>query len=167
VLELPVLHEEREPTEMVGFRDDHSLPAPLWDDQVGADRVRVVVDLRDHPARDVLDVAAEDERRHLRQRRHHPEEGAQPAEQRQHVVRLGLLPEALRQLLHLLGMIGRDVSRLREVVGQVVELGGFVVGIPAGAEGAQLLGIEIPGDPLQALGEQPPVLYMPRLPSTS
>ena len=99
VLELPVLHEEREPAEMVGLGDDHALGAALGDDQVGADRVRVVVDPRDHPARDVLDVAAEDELRLLRDRRHHAEEGRQPAEQRQDVVALGLRPEELAELL--------------------------------------------------------------------
>jgi hypothetical protein len=39
VLELAVLHEEREPAGMVGLGDDHPFRASLGDDQVGADRV--------------------------------------------------------------------------------------------------------------------------------
>ena len=76
-------------------------------------------------------------------------------------MRLGLRPEELAELLHLLRMVGRDVLRLREVVGQVVELDGLVIGIPARAELAQLLRIELPRDPLQPLGEQPAVLVHP------
>ena len=58
-------------------------------------------------------------------------------------------------------MIGRDVLRLREVVGQVVELDRLVIRIPARAERTQLLGIEVPRDPLQPLREQPAVLVHP------
>ena len=58
-------------------------------------------------------------------------------------------------------MVGRDVLRLREVVGQVVELDGLAVGIPARAELAQHLRVEVPRDPLQPLGEQPAVLVHP------
>ena len=51
VLQLSVLDVEPEAPEVVERRHDHAFDAALGDDQVGADRVRVVVDPRDHPAR--------------------------------------------------------------------------------------------------------------------
>ena len=110
VLQLPVLDVEREAAEVVERRHDHALDAALRDDEVGADRVRVVVDPRDHPGGDVLDPAAVGELRLLRDRRHDPVEGREPAEDRQHLVALRLLPEELAQLLDLLRMLARRGS---------------------------------------------------------
>ena len=158
VLELPVLHEEREAAEVVRFGDDDAFSAAFGDHEVGADRVGVVVDPRDHPARDVLDVAAEHEPRLFRDRRHHAEERRQAAEQRQDVVLVRLGPEELPQLCHLLRVVGCDVLRLGEVVRQVIQLDGVGFGIPSGPEAPEHLGVERPGDALQPLAEQPAVL---------
>ena len=121
--ELAVLDVEREPAEVVGFGDDHAFGAALGHDEVGGDRVRAVVDPRDHARHHVLDVAAELERGLLRDRGQDAEERRERAEQREHLVSLGLLPEQLLELLDLLGVLGGEVVRLGEVVGEVVQLG--------------------------------------------
>ena len=130
VRQLAVVDEQREPAQVVGLGDDHALGAARRDHEVGADRVRVVVDPRDHPRQDVLDVAAELVLGDLRERRHDAEERRERGQQRQDVVLLGLLPEQLLELLHLLGVLGGEVVGLAEVVGQVVELDGVVIRVP-------------------------------------
>src|SRR5262245_31150084 len=65
--ELAVLDEQREATHVVGLGHDHALGAFRRHDRVCADRVRVVVDARDHSRHDVLDVAAILDRRHVRE----------------------------------------------------------------------------------------------------
>src|SRR5262245_10816735 len=127
---------------MVEGGDYHALDAPVRNHEVGADRVRVVVDTRDHPGGDVLDPAAVREPRVLRDRWDDPVERRETAEDRQHLVALRLLPEELAQLLDLLRMLAGEVSRLREVVWEVIELDGIGVGIPTGTEVPQRLGIE-------------------------
>ncbi len=72
--ELAVLDVEREPAEVVGFGDDHAFGAAFGHDEVCSDRVRAVVDPRDHAGHHVLDIAAELERRLLRDRRQDAEE---------------------------------------------------------------------------------------------
>ena len=57
VLQLIVLDEEREAVEVVGLRHDHAFGAAVRDFELGADRVGVVVDPRDHARGDVLDIA--------------------------------------------------------------------------------------------------------------
>ena len=59
-----------------------------------------------------------------------PKNDREAAEQRQHAVALGLLPEQLLELRELLRVLGRQVVRLAEVVGQVVELPRVLLGVP-------------------------------------
>ena len=128
--ELAVLDEQREPAQVVGLGHDHAFGSLGRDDQVGADRVGVVVDARDHPGHDVLDVAAVLDRDDVGSRRQDAEEGGQGGEQGEHLVLFRLLPEKVLEFLHLVGVLGGDVVGLGEVVGQVVQLGGAGVGVP-------------------------------------
>ena len=128
--QLAVLDEEREATEVVGLGDDDALRAAVGHDEVGTDRVGVVVDAGHHARKDVLDVAAELELGGLGQGRQLPEEGRQGGEQGQDLVALGLLPEERSELRHLLRVVRREVMCLAEVVGQVVQLGRIRVWVP-------------------------------------
>ena len=118
---------EREAAHLVRLGDDHALGALRGTRELRLDRVGAAVDARDHPGRDVLDVAVERVRRDRRHRRQDPEEDREPRQQRQHVVLLGLLPEERLQLGELLRVLRGEVLRLREVVGQVVELPGVLL----------------------------------------
>ena len=93
VLELPVLDEQGETSEMARFGDDHALRATVGDVKVGADRVGVVVDPRDRPGRDVLHHAVIGVWSSRADRRQDPEERSEPGQQRLDVVLLGLFPE--------------------------------------------------------------------------
>ena len=75
------------------------------------------------------DVTGEAEPGDGRHRRQDPEERREAAEQRQHAIALGLLPEQLLELLELVGVLGREVVRLGEVVGQVVQLPDVLLGV--------------------------------------
>ncbi len=97
--ELPVLDVEREPAEVVGLGDDDTFGAAFGHDQICGDRVRAVVDPGDHARHHVLDVAAELERRLIRDRGQDAEERRERREQREHVVPLCLLPEQVLERL--------------------------------------------------------------------
>ena len=122
----------------------------------------MVEDPWDHPRGDVLDVAVVGELGLRRQRRRHPEEGGEPAEQGHHVVRLGLLPEQLLQLFDLLRVLLGEVVRLGEVIRKVVELRRVAFGIPdAGCEPPDRLRIDLPGDARHHPRQPPAVLVHP------
>ena len=97
---------------MVGLRDDDPLGAAVGHDEVGGNRVRVVVDPRDHPGHDILHVAAELELRVVGDRRQHAEERRECGEQRQHLVPLGFLPEQGLELFDLVGVLGGEIVGL-------------------------------------------------------
>ena len=157
--QLPVLDEEREAAQVVGLRDDDAFDAALRDDEVGADRVRVVVDARDHAREHVLDVSAELEGGDLGQWRQLAEEGRERGQQRQDLVTLGLLPEERLELCDLVRTVRSEVVRLAEVVGQVVELGRILVGVPdARGVGHDRLRRQHPRDARGPHGQPPAVL---------
>ena len=161
-MSLPPCDEEREPAQVVGLGHDHPFGAAFGDHQVGADRVGVVVDPRDHPRQHVLDVAAELEPGLLGQRRQHAEEGGQGRQQRQHLVPLGLGPEQLLQLGDLVRMLGRQVVRLAVIVGQVIQLDRIGIRVPdAGRVRLQGFGCEDPRDP-RGPHRQPPAVLIHR-----
>ena len=101
MLQLPVLDEQGEPSEMARFGDDHALGAAIGDVEVRADRVGVVVDPRDRAGRDVLHVAVVGNGRVRAQRRQDAEEGRESSQERLDVVFLGLFPEQRLQLFDL------------------------------------------------------------------
>ena len=80
VLQLPVLDEQREPTQVIGLRHDHPLGATFGNDQVGGDAVGVGVDGRDHARSHAVDVAREPVCRLRRRRGHDAPERAQRGE---------------------------------------------------------------------------------------
>ena len=161
-MSLPSVDEQREPAQMVGLGHDHPFGAAFGDDQVGADRVGVVVDPRDHPRQHVLDVAAELEPGLLWQRRQHAEEGGKGRQQWQHLVPLGLGPEQLLELGDLVRVLGGQVVRLAVIVGQVVQLGRVGVGVPdtgrVGLEGSGVRTHGMRGGPHR----QPPAVLVHR-----
>ncbi len=74
VLQLPVLDEQREPSEMARFGDDHPLGATVGDVEVRGDRVGVVVDPRHRTGGDVLDIPVVGNGRVRAERGQDPEE---------------------------------------------------------------------------------------------
>jgi hypothetical protein len=75
------------------------------------------------------------------------------------LVALGLLPEQVLEFLDLLGVLGGQVVRLREVVGEVVQLGGTCVRIPdARRVGLERVPCEHPRDAFGLHREPPAVL---------
>ena len=81
-------------------------------------------------------------------------------EQRQDLVSLRVLPEEILQLLDLLRMFRREVVRLREVVGQVVQLGGLGIRIPdARRVGRERFRCEHPRDAF-GLHCEPPAVFV-------
>ena len=159
MLQLPVLDEQRESSEVVGVGDDHSLGAAVRDVQIRADRVGVVVDPRDAPGGHVLHVSVVGGSRLGAERRQDAEEGGEPGEQRLDVVLLRLFPEQVLQLLHLLRIAGRQVVCLGEVIGQVIQLDRVLIGVPdTGREPFQQLGIQPPRGPGHPHRQPPAVL---------
>ena len=145
-----------------------SAPRP-GHDEIGADRVRVVVDPRDHARQHVLDVAAELEPRLLGKRRQDAEEGRKGRQQRQHLVPLGLFPEEILELLDLLRMCSaaRSCAWLK-VVGQVVAARRIAVRVPdAGRDGFRASGVSTHGIRAVFIASHQPSLYIARLPMVS
>jgi len=157
--ELAAVDPQREPAQVVGLGHDHALGPPGRDDQVRADHVGVVVDPRDHPRHDVLDIAPVLHRDRVRYGRQDPEEGGQGGEQGEHLVLLRLGPEQLLQLGDLAGVIGGQVACLGEIIRQVVQLGRVGVGVPhPGRVRPQRIGRDHPRDPRRPDGQPPAVL---------
>ena len=117
--------------------------------------------MRGMTASDVLHVAGELEASLGGHRRQHPEEDGEAAEQREDLVLLGFLPPQRLELLELLGLLGREVVRLAEVIGQVVELPGVLLRVPITTrrEVLERRGREVPGQLVQ-LGAGPPAVLV-------